>query len=187
MGVTNSALPPVSRGIAVEPETLPRNWVVIGFMLVVHLLALVALLPRFWSPTAVVVLVLLWLGSPFSHLMFLLALFLLEMGLVASGRLSDLRRTGPFLAGFGIVVPLVVAVAALVAGGALCRGPAGTGARGAPVPDGDPAQPAGAGRLVVMAYGGDGRERGSRRQRRALVTASGMSSRCLDRRLITLH
>lgn len=35
-----------------------------------------------------------------------LALFLLEMGLVASGRLSDLRRAGPFLAVFGVVMPL---------------------------------------------------------------------------------
>ena len=36
-----------------------------------------------------------------------LALFLLEMGVVAGGRLGDLRKIGPFLLGFGIVVPLV--------------------------------------------------------------------------------
>ncbi|WP_414660055.1 sodium-dependent bicarbonate transport family permease [Horticoccus sp. 23ND18S-11] len=36
-----------------------------------------------------------------------LALFLLEMGLVAGQRLGDLRRVGPFLIAFGILVPLV--------------------------------------------------------------------------------
>jgi len=36
-----------------------------------------------------------------------LALFLLEMGLVAGRRLGDLRKVGAFLLGFGIVVPLV--------------------------------------------------------------------------------
>ncbi len=36
-----------------------------------------------------------------------LALFLLEMGIVAGGRLGDLRKVGPFLLGFGILVPLV--------------------------------------------------------------------------------
>ena len=36
-----------------------------------------------------------------------LALFLLEMGIVAGRRLSDLKKVGPFLLGFGIVVPLV--------------------------------------------------------------------------------
>jgi hypothetical protein len=36
-----------------------------------------------------------------------LALFLLEMGMVAGRRLEDLRRVGPFLVGFGIVMPLV--------------------------------------------------------------------------------
>jgi hypothetical protein len=35
-----------------------------------------------------------------------LALFLLEMGLVAGVRLSDLKRVGFFLVGFGILVPL---------------------------------------------------------------------------------
>ena len=36
-----------------------------------------------------------------------LALFLLEMGVVAGRRLGDLRKVGPFLLGFGIFVPLV--------------------------------------------------------------------------------
>jgi len=36
-----------------------------------------------------------------------LALFLLEMGIVAGRRLEDLRKVGPFLLVFGIVVPMV--------------------------------------------------------------------------------
>jgi len=36
-----------------------------------------------------------------------LALFLLELGLVAGRRIRDLRRAGPFLVGFGIVVPVI--------------------------------------------------------------------------------
>ncbi len=36
----------------------------------------------------------------------LLAIFLLEMGLVAAGRLGDLRRAGAFLVGFAIAMPL---------------------------------------------------------------------------------
>lgn len=36
-----------------------------------------------------------------------LALFLLEMGIVAGRRLGDLQKVGPFLLAFGIVVPLV--------------------------------------------------------------------------------
>ena len=36
-----------------------------------------------------------------------LALFLLEMGIVAGRRLGDLKKVGPFLLGFGIVVPLI--------------------------------------------------------------------------------
>ena len=38
-----------------------------------------------------------------------LALFLLEMGLVAGGRVGDLRRAGPFLVAFGVIVPLAFA------------------------------------------------------------------------------
>jgi hypothetical protein len=59
-----------------------------------------------------------------------LALFLLEMGIVAGRRLEDLRRVGPFLLGFGVVAPalngaLGVAVgtaAGLSAGGAMLLG-----------------------------------------------------------------
>jgi hypothetical protein len=36
-----------------------------------------------------------------------LCIFLLEMGLVAGDRLSDLRKVGPFLLAFGILMPLV--------------------------------------------------------------------------------
>ena len=36
-----------------------------------------------------------------------LALFLLEMGIVAGRRLGDLRKVGPFLLGFGLLVPLL--------------------------------------------------------------------------------
>jgi hypothetical protein len=36
-----------------------------------------------------------------------LALFLLEMGLVAGQRLGDLKKVGPFLVAFGIVMPLL--------------------------------------------------------------------------------
>jgi hypothetical protein len=44
-----------------------------------------------------------------------LALFLLEMGLVAGGRIGDLRRAGPFLLAFGIGAPLALgALGALV-------------------------------------------------------------------------
>jgi len=35
-----------------------------------------------------------------------LALFLLEMGMVAGARLGDLKKVGPFLVGFGVVLPL---------------------------------------------------------------------------------
>lgn len=34
-------------------------------------------------------------------------LFLLEMGIVAGSRLGDLRKVGPFLLAFGILVPLL--------------------------------------------------------------------------------
>jgi hypothetical protein len=47
--------------------------------------------------------------EPFFVTMFqgVLALFLLEMGIVAGRRLGDLRKVGPFLLGFGIVMPLL--------------------------------------------------------------------------------
>jgi hypothetical protein len=40
-----------------------------------------------------------------------LALFLLELGLVAGGRLQDLRRAGPRLLAFGLLAPPLLAVA----------------------------------------------------------------------------
>lgn len=43
-----------------------------------------------------------------------LALFLLEMGLVAGGRIGDLRRAGPFLVAFGVIVPLLFACVGIV-------------------------------------------------------------------------
>jgi hypothetical protein len=36
-----------------------------------------------------------------------LCLFLLEMGVVAGSRLGDLRKVGPFLLGFGVLMPIV--------------------------------------------------------------------------------
>lgn len=39
----------------------------------------------------------------------LLAIFLLEMGLVTAGRFADLKRSGLFLVGFGLVMPLLAA------------------------------------------------------------------------------
>ena len=59
-----------------------------------------------------------------------LTLFLLDMGMVAARRFGDLRRVGPFLAGFGILAPIAhgalgVCVARLVgmsSGGAVVLG-----------------------------------------------------------------
>jgi hypothetical protein len=45
-----------------------------------------------------------------------LALFLLEMGLVAGGRLGDLRRAGPRLVAFGLLAPLVFGAIGLATG-----------------------------------------------------------------------
>ena len=36
-----------------------------------------------------------------------LCIFLLEMGIVAGDRLGDLKKVGPFLLGFGILLPIV--------------------------------------------------------------------------------
>lgn len=36
-----------------------------------------------------------------------LTLFILEMGIVAGSRLGDLKRVGPFLLGFGVIMPIV--------------------------------------------------------------------------------
>ncbi len=45
-----------------------------------------------------------------------LALFLLEMGLVAAGRIADLKKSGWFLVGFGIVIPITFAMIGAVIG-----------------------------------------------------------------------
>jgi hypothetical protein len=45
-----------------------------------------------------------------------LALFLLEMGLVAGGRIGDLKRAGPFLLAFGIGAPLALALLGALVG-----------------------------------------------------------------------
>lgn len=45
-----------------------------------------------------------------------LALFLLEMGLVAGRRLADLTKVGPFLAVFGVVMPLLHGLLGVVMG-----------------------------------------------------------------------
>ena len=46
----------------------------------------------------------------------MLALFLLEMGLVAAGRITGLRSYGTFLVAFGVVMPLIAAVGGTVVG-----------------------------------------------------------------------
>lgn len=48
-----------------------------------------------------------------------LALFLLGMGLMTASRLDDLRRVGPFLIGFGIIMPMLSAVSGIATGWAL--------------------------------------------------------------------
>lgn len=45
-----------------------------------------------------------------------LTIFLLEMGIVAGSRLGDLRHAGPFLIGFGIVMPILHGALAVVLG-----------------------------------------------------------------------
>lgn len=49
----------------------------------------------------------------------LLAIFLLEMGLVTAGRVSDLRRSGAFLLGFGVAMPVLAATIGLLTAWAL--------------------------------------------------------------------
>ncbi|MGB5239741.1 MAG: fatty acid desaturase [Prochlorococcaceae cyanobacterium] len=57
-----SGVPSRGEGIPVQPASLRPQWSIVLFMAAIHALALVALLPRFWSPTAVaVLLVLYWL------------------------------------------------------------------------------------------------------------------------------
>lgn len=48
-----------------------------------------------------------------------LALFLLEMGMVAARRLGDLRKVGVFLVGFGVVMPMLHGVVGIVLGKAV--------------------------------------------------------------------
>ncbi len=55
-----------------------------------------------------------------------LALFLLEMGLIAAGQLGGLKRHGPFLVAFGIAMPLVSAVLGTALGLAIGLSPGGT-------------------------------------------------------------
>lgn len=45
-----------------------------------------------------------------------LALFLLEMGMVAGRRLADLKKVGPFLLGFGMLAPLLNGVVGVLLG-----------------------------------------------------------------------
>ena len=54
-----------------------------------------------------------------------LALFLLELGLVAGGRLQDLRRAGPRLLAFGLLAPPLLATAGALCGVALGMSTAG--------------------------------------------------------------
>ena len=60
-----------------------------------------------------------------------LCLFLLEMGLVAGGRLPDLRRAGPFLIVFGVAAPLVLGTAGVGIGVLLGLGHGGSAVFGA--------------------------------------------------------
>lgn len=56
----------------------------------------------------------------------IVALFLLEMGFVAGRRVNDLRATGPFLIGFGLLMPLINGAAGAFAGTLLGLSPGGT-------------------------------------------------------------
>ncbi|HEY8600846.1 MAG TPA: sodium-dependent bicarbonate transport family permease [Thermomicrobiales bacterium] len=48
-----------------------------------------------------------------------LAIFLLEMGMVAAGRFRDLRAVGPFLIGFGILMPIIHGTVGIALGSAV--------------------------------------------------------------------
>jgi hypothetical protein len=56
----------------------------------------------------------------------ILALFMLEMGLVAASRIREPRRTGPFLIWFGTVAPLVFARIGAAVGRMIGLSPGGT-------------------------------------------------------------
>lgn len=49
----------------------------------------------------------------------MLAFFLLEMGLVAAGRLGDLRRAGPFLVAFAVLAPICAGLLGVLTAGFL--------------------------------------------------------------------
>ncbi len=55
-----------------------------------------------------------------------LSLFMLGMGVVTASRIDDLRRAGAFLVGFGIVMPVLSAVAGVLTGLLLGLSPGGT-------------------------------------------------------------
>ncbi len=54
-----------------------------------------------------------------------LALFMLEMGLVAAGRIRELRRAGAFLLAFGTIAPCVFAVIGVLTGRVIGLSPGG--------------------------------------------------------------
>jgi stearoyl-CoA desaturase (delta-9 desaturase) len=57
-------MPPLRSGISVSPRRQRRRWGTTVFMVMIHALALVALLPRFWSWEAIgTLLVLYWLTA----------------------------------------------------------------------------------------------------------------------------
>jgi len=61
---TARSMPPLRSGISVSPRRQRRRWGTTVFMVVIHALALVALLPRFWSWEAIgTLLVLYWLTA----------------------------------------------------------------------------------------------------------------------------
>lgn len=62
-----------------------------------------------------------------------LTLFLLEMGVLAARRLRDLRGVGPFLIGFGIVLPIVHGLLAVWLGGLVGLSVGGSAVLGAMV------------------------------------------------------
>jgi hypothetical protein len=71
--------------------------------------------------------------KPFYEDMFkgVLCIFLLEMGIVAGERLGDLRKVGPFLLGFGVLLPAVHGVLGAVLGHIAGLSPGGATVLGA--------------------------------------------------------